>query len=152
MRHFVLLFTLFSLPAFALERLSTSPIAVYGVEEEFEDVMEDVQDGILAQGMTISNIAKLGAMLARTAKDLGFAPPYEKAQAIEFCSAAFAHRMAALHPANLASCPMVFFVYTLKGEDRTYIAFRRPAFLGEGEALEKALFETLEGILEDAFD
>jgi hypothetical protein len=59
-------------------------VVVYKGAGEYEFIVENVRDAVMAQGMVISGTLHVADMLSRTAGDLGFSdPPYVQAESIE---------------------------------------------------------------------
>ncbi len=105
---------------------SRSDVRSYAVKDNFESVKEEVADAIIKRGFVVDYTAHVGAMLARTAKDVGASKTiYSDAQSLQFCSAALSRRMMEADPANVAFCPHVIFVYALPGSPGvTYVGYR----------------------------
>lgn len=95
----------------------------------FDDVKADVVLAIENRGLVINNTAHIGAMLERTAGDLGARRKvYEQAQVLEFCSAVISRAAMEADPHTIVFCPYTIAVYTVPGERGTvYVSYRRPA-------------------------
>ncbi len=106
---------------------------LYSVQGSFEDVRDDLELAITGRGIKINNIAYIGRMLARTAKEVGATRQvFIEAQAFEFCSATISRATMEADPHNIVFCPYVIAVYVLPEEpDRVYIAYRRPRLVGD---------------------
>lgn len=117
-------------------------ITLYTAEAPFDDVRRDLADAIVNRGFVIDYEARIGDMLNRTAADVGAEKTvFDKADALQFCSATLSRRTVEADPANIAFCPYVLFAYQLAGQpETTYVGFRQ---LGEGgsEASKAALGE-----------
>lgn len=131
-----------------------SPIVVYQSDGDYEDIKSNLELAITGRGMVITNTLHISEMLDRTAADTGLEKRlYEHAESLEFCSIQMSYRMSLAHPANLASCPLTISIYrTPDDPGHTYLAFRRPQFLGEGTAAETALSELLDGIVQESLE
>jgi hypothetical protein len=134
-----------------------SPIVVYKADGDYEAVKENVQLAIEGRGLLVRGVSHVSDMLNRTGKDLGFDKEvFLHAESLEFCSAELSHRMVLAHPGNLATCPVTIGVYVLTAEpEQVYVAFRRQALGGTGserEAVERSLFELVDGIVRDAIE
>jgi uncharacterized protein (DUF302 family) len=94
----------------------------------FEDVRDAVVMAIEAQGLIVDHVAHVGAMLQRTAKDVGAVRElYGNADVLEFCSARISRAMMAADPHQIAFCPYSIAVYTLADAPGTvYVTYRRP--------------------------
>lgn len=101
-------------------------VTVHAVEAPFDDVRQAAADAIINQGFVIDYEARIGDMLNRTAGDVGAAKTvFDKADALQFCSATLSRKAMEADPANIAYCPYVIFVYDLAGDDaKTYVGFR----------------------------
>jgi len=111
---------------------------IYKIQDDFEMTKENVIIAIENTGLSVSGTLHINTMMQRTAKDLGFEQSvYKDAEALEFCSTMFSHKMTRVHPANASACPFTIVVYVLPKEPETvYLAFRKPVLMG-GEAAEK---------------
>ncbi len=148
LRYLVLpLLVVISACATATER--DSYMRLYTVQGSFEDVRDDVEMAITDRGMKINNVSHIGNMLARTGKDIGASRQiFEKAEALEFCSATVSRRMMEADPHNIVFCPYIIYVYTLPGEkDRVYVAFRRLQPVGSPDS--RAALAAVEKLLTD---
>lgn len=131
-----------------------SPIVVYQVEEEYDDIKSNIEMAITGQGMLITSTLHISEMLDRTAADTGLTERiYENADSLEFCSIKLSYQMSLAHPANMATCPLTLSVYQKKGDTtHTYIAYRRPNLMGNADAAEQALGKLLDGIVQEALE
>jgi len=108
-------------------------------ENSFEDVVADLEDAIVNQGLVIDFVGHSGDMLERTAEALETESSLSAAQYFNFCSAKLTHAAIAASPENMAICPYVVFAYQLKSEpDTVQLGYRRPIGAA-GEASEQAL-------------
>jgi hypothetical protein len=100
-----------------------------------------LEDALAAEGLAPASVSGFGAMLARTAPDLGHRPDlYREAEIFSFCSAQVAARMAAEDVRHIALCPLTVALYTLPGEaTRVRLAYRRPGLESPGGRLADAL-------------
>ena len=130
------------------------PVRVYAVKDGFESVKEEVTDAIIKRGFVVDYTAHIGAMLARTAKDVGASKSiYSDAQSLQFCSATLSRRMMEADPANIAFCPHVIFVYALPGSPgMTYVGYRPLSSIGaeQSKAAIDAVNALLEGLVREA--
>lgn len=150
----IILYT-FSLSAHALEIVQENDVVnLYKFENSFKNIRENLDFAIENQGLKISSVMHLGDMIHRTAPDLEFDDTiYDKAEAVEFCSAYLAHLMIQAHPINTAFCPLTILIYTLQDEPEiVYVAYRKAAWQGENieklneeyELLMQTIIEELE--------
>jgi uncharacterized protein (DUF302 family) len=120
----------------------------------FEHVKEDVVNAVTKRGFVIDYTAYIGTMLDRTAKDVGATRKvYDRAEAIQFCSATLSRKMMEADPANIVFCPYVISIYTLPTDPGTvHIAYRRPQLAGPpaSRAALKAVDDLLAGIVKEA--
>lgn len=94
----------------------------------YEEVRDAVVMAIEAKGLVIDRTAHVGAMLERTAQDVGATRRlYGNADVLEFCSARVSRGMMEADPHQIVFCPYTIAVYTLPGEPGTvYVAYRSP--------------------------
>ena len=94
----------------------------------YPDAREALEDALAEEGLPAATVSGFGAMLARTAPDLGHrADLYAQAEIFSFCSARVAARMAAEDVRHIALCPLTVALYTLPNEPtRVNLAYRRP--------------------------
>jgi len=106
-------------------------------------VKENLELAIQERGLVIDYTAHIGNMLERTGKDLGSAKRlYDKAEALQFCSAVVSRGTMEKSVQNIAYCPYVIALYTLPGDrDTVHIVYSHR--LPEVDAL-------LAGIVKDA--
>jgi len=133
---------------------SAASILIYTVKDSFASVKEDVVDAIVKRGLVIDYTAHVGAMLARTAKDVGASKTiYSDAQALQFCSATLSRQTMEATPVNIAFCPYVIFVYSLPASPEvTYVGFRPLPRVGskQSRAAIAAVNALLDGIVREA--
>lgn len=100
-----------------------------------------LEDALAAEGLAPASVSGFGAMLARTAPDLGHRPDlYREAEIFSFCSAQVAARMATEDVRHIALCPLTIALYTLPDEEsRVRLAYRRPGLDTPGGRLADAL-------------
>lgn len=126
--------------ASADEKISVS----HNVSGSFEDVVFDLENAIVDEGLVIDYRGYLNAMLERTSETVGAATdgaksPYIDATYMHFCSAALTHAAVSADPANVSICPYVVFAYELRSDPGTVVAgYRRPV-AGTSPASLKAL-------------
>jgi hypothetical protein len=143
-------FAIFGASAGAAE----APIRVYAVKDSIENVKQEVSDAIVKRGLVVDYTAHIGAMLARTAKDVGASKTiFVDAQSLQFCSATLSRRTMEADPANVAFCPHVIFVYALPGSPgTTHVGYRPLPRLGskQSRAAIDAVNTLLDGIVREA--
>jgi len=147
----VILAVAFAAPALAAE---PAPMEVTKTKAKFEDVKDELVDAVNKRGLVIDTTLHIGAMLDRTAKDVGATKQvYTRAEAILFCSAVLSRRMMEADAANIVFCPYVIAIYTLASDPATvYVAYRRPQQVGspQSRAALKAVDDLLSGIVKEA--
>lgn len=123
-------------------------LRIYAVQDSFENVKDEVVDAIIKRGLVVDHTAHVGAMLARTAKDVGASKTiYADAQSILFCSATLSRRTMEADPASIAFCPYAVFVYALAdAPGTTFVGYRLLPSAGSPEA--KAANEAVNALLE----
>lgn len=97
--------------------LSGTPVQgetiTYTVEEDIEDVLFAVESEIIGRGLKIDTVNHVGAMLDRTALDVGASEKiFFRAEVFNFCSAVISRKVMEVDPANLSFCPYGIFIYT----------------------------------------
>jgi hypothetical protein len=121
---------------------------------KFEDVKDDVVNAVAKRGLVVDYTARIGAMLDRTAKDVGATKKiYDQAEAVQFCSATLSRRTMEADPANIVFCPYVIVIYTLAADPGTvHVGYRRPQQTGapSSRASLKAVDDLLSGIVREA--
>ena len=124
-----------------------SYMKMFTIEDSFENVRDDLKMAIIGRGIRINNVAHIGEMLRRTAKDVGASKEiFAHAEAFEFCSATLSRNTMEADPHNIVFCPYVITVYSLPGDkDKTYISFRRPQAVGTEQS--KAALRAVEKLM-----
>lgn len=98
-------------------------ITTYKVDASFEDAAFAVESAIVNRGLVIDYVSHVGAMLARTATDVGSdVELFEAADVFIFCSATASRSVMEADLMNIAYCPYGIFVADT-GKDVT-IGFR----------------------------
>jgi hypothetical protein len=127
---------------------------IFTVKDSIENVKEELVDAIVKRGLVIDYTAHVGAMLVRTAKDVGAAKTiYTDAQSVLFCSATLSRRTMEADPTNIAFCPYAVFVYALPDSPgTTYLGYRPLPIVGSPESRTAidAVNALLEGIVREA--
>lgn len=100
---------------------------VLSAKGKYEDVRDEVRLAIEQRGLVVDHESHIGAMLDRTAKDIGSARRiYLGAHAFSFCSALLSRRTMEADPTNVAYCPYSIVVYELlKQPGIVHVAFQR---------------------------
>lgn len=142
--------------AMAVEpELETEHMRVYSVEGKFETYREALEMAITNRGIVINNVAHIGAMLRRTAADVGGEAIYQDGQALEFCSAVISRRTMEADIHNIVFCPYIVAVYVTEAEpEKVYVSYRRPIPVGDDASRESllAVEELLEEIVQETLD
>ena len=130
-------------------RAQPANVTIYTAEAPFDAVRQDLADAIINRGFVIDYEARIGDMLNRTASDVGAERTiYNKADALQFCSATLSRRTMEADPANIAFCPYVLFVYELAGESgKTQVGFRQLAATGSEQS--KAALAEVNALLDE---
>jgi hypothetical protein len=128
---------------------SQSEVRIYLVKDNFASVQQDVIDAIIKHGLVVDYTAHIGAMLARTAKDVGASKTiYSDAETVQFCSATLSRRAMEADPTNIAFCPYVIFLYALPGSPGiTNVGFRPLPRAGSKES--RAAIDAVNALLDD---
>lgn len=144
------------LAAFAAPAQAADPahLMLMRTKAKFEDVKDDVVNAVTKRGLVVDYTAHIGAMLDRTAKDVGATKKiYDRAEAVQFCSATLSRRMMEADPANIVFCPYVIVIYSLAADPGTvHVGYRRPQPAGTpvARAALKSVDELLSGIVREA--
>lgn len=144
MRHLVFLFFL-ALQTQAL--MADDWLHRQKVSGSFDEVKEALVMAIENRGLVINYTSHIADMLERTGVDLGASRKiFDKAEIIEFCSAALSRQMMEIDPHNIVMCPFAIAVYTLPNEKNTvWLSYRQP--FGKAAGLVGGL---LDGVLSEA--
>lgn len=99
------------------------------VQGSFADTRDAVVTAIENRGLVINASSHISDMLDRTGSDLGKSRRiYEKAEILEFCSAALSRQMMETNPHDIVNCPFTIAIYTLAGQPATtWVGYRRQA-------------------------
>jgi uncharacterized protein (DUF302 family) len=128
----------------------------YQAEGEFEDVKAMLESAIAGRGLKISSISHISNMLQRTEKEVGGQPIFEKAEALEFCSATLSRAMMQADPHNIVLCPYIIYVYTLAAKPTpVYLAYRKlssSAGSKAGSEILNKIDALLQGIILEAIE
>lgn len=107
----------------------------------FADLREALADAIADEGLSAPVVSRFGAMLERTAPDLGHDPAlYGDAEILSFCSAGVAARLVAEAREHIALCPLSIAVYSLPQTPRdATLAWHPPTLDSPGGDAVRAL-------------
>jgi uncharacterized protein (DUF302 family) len=145
-KKFIVLCALLGLPFSALA--AEDYVVVIKTQGAYQDVRDSLEMAIEGQGLKITNINKIGAMLERTGRDIGETRQvYENAEQFEFCSATISRHMMEAEPHSIVMCPYSVVVYTIPNDKAVYLVYRKPPAT-KNPALKKTLVE-LEKLLND---
>jgi uncharacterized protein (DUF302 family) len=145
-KKFIVLCALLGLPFSALA--AEDYVVVIKTQGAYQDVRDSLEMAIEGQGLKITNINKIGAMLERTGRDIGETRQvYENAEQFEFCSATISRHMMEAEPHSIVMCPYSVVVYTIPNDKAVYLIYRKPPAT-KNPALKKTLVE-LEKLLND---
>lgn len=98
-------------------------ITSYKVDGTFEDATFAVENAIIGRGLVIDYVSHVGAMLTRTAEDVGSdVELFEDADVFLFCSATASRSVIEAELMNIAYCPYGIFVADAGGD--VMIGFR----------------------------
>lgn len=126
---------------------TAAELKTYSKKATYDDVRFDLTDAIVSKGLKVDANGKVGAMLARTGKDLGTTKKiYKNAEYFAFCSAKLSRQMMEADPGNLGFCPFVMFMYeTAAKPGEIVVGYRRPPL--NGSAASKPAFEAIDKLL-----
>lgn len=140
--------------AVAAAPAAAQDLKTFTKKASFEDVKFDLTNAITNRGLVIDFTGNVGAMLARTGKDVGSTKPlYRHAEYVSFCSAALSRQMMEADVRNAGFCPYVIFLYeTAAKPGEVVVGYRRLPATGT-DASKKALAAIdalLDGITKEA--
>lgn len=100
-------------------------IVSFDSTDSFDDVMFNLENAVIEQGLAIENKNHIGDMLERTRADVGSdVVIYDHAEVISFCSATLSRMAMEADPMNIAYCPYTIFAYQTKGSDTVTVGYR----------------------------
>jgi hypothetical protein len=112
---------------------------------KYADARRALEDAMADEGLSAPSVNPFGAMLARTAPDLGHpADLYRDAEIFSFCSATVSARLAIEDVRHIALCPMTIALYTLPARPGTvFLAYREPPLNSPAGALARDLLRKI---------
>ncbi len=116
---------------------ATPTVQVRSTKGDFADIKDRVVMALENRGLVLNYTARVGEMLDRTGRDLGREQRvYDKAEALEFCSAALSRATMEADPNNIVFCPYAIAVYTLPQAPGTvYLSYRAPEESGSDRSV-----------------
>jgi len=126
----------------------------YVVEGEYEDVRYDLEDAIVARGLTVDHVSHVSDMLQRTAGVVeGATQIYKKGEQFQFCSAKLSREAMQADPANIVFCPYMVFMYERVDEPgKVHVGYRKLNEIGSERSIKalNAVNTLLKGIITEA--
>ena len=126
----------------------------YVVEGEYEDVQYDLEDAIVARGLTVDHVSHVSNMLKRTAGVVeGAKEIYKKGEQFQFCSAKLSREAMQADPANIVFCPYMIYMYERADvPGKIHIGYRKLSEIGSERSVKalKAVNELLLSIIKEA--
>lgn len=102
-------------------------LKTYTTDSNFDDVVFDINNAIIDNGLKLETNGKVAQMLKRTGADVGSTKPiYKNAEYFTFCSAKLSRQMMEADPSNLAHCPFVVFVYEAQANPGKVVVGYKP--------------------------
>ena len=142
------------LAGISLASAQSTDVVIRSTRGNFADVKARVLHAIENRGLVLNYTARIGAMLARTGKDIGAAGQiYSEAEMLEFCSARVSRDTMEADPRNIVFCPYAIAVYTLPKDINTvYVGYRRLAAFGSPQSVKslRAAEQLVADIVRDA--
>ena len=142
------------LAGISLASAQNTDVVIRSTRGNFDDVKARVLHAIENRGLVLNYTARIGAMLARTGKDIGAAGQiYGEAEMLEFCSARLSRDTMEADPRNIVFCPYAIAVYTLpKDRNTVYVGYRRLAAFGSPQSVKslRAAEQLVADIVRDA--
>lgn len=123
--HAVAIAAIAMLPAVTPQPANAGGVISYTVDQPIEDVLFSLENEIIDRGLVIDNVSHVGAMLDRTAADVGAKEKvFFRAEVYSFCSATLSRKVMEINPMNLAYCPYTIFAFTTPDRmDQTTVGF-----------------------------
>lgn len=151
LHSFILTVVLSCAAAWARAEPADPPLVMHRVAGTFSDLHDRAIFAIEGKGLTVSQVAKVGEMLRRTAGDLGLGePPYGDAEVIEFCSASLSRAVVEADPRYLAVCPYSIALYTLRADPGyVHVGYRRIPVMADGSTALKSAVARAESLIAD---
>ena len=82
------------------------------IEGDFADIVFDLENAIVNQGLVVDWVSRVGEMLDRTKDSVdGATPLYLNADVYNFCSAQLSRLAMQADPSNIQNCPYAVFIY-----------------------------------------
>ena len=127
--------------------LASEGIITKAVNTDFADVRIDIDNAIANRGFVVDFKSNIGAMLERTAADVGSSGAvFKHAETWQFCSSILSRKMVEVDPANIAYCPYTIFAYeTIEKPGVVVVGFR---LLSVEDGASKAILDEINGHLE----
>lgn len=94
----------------------------------YPDVRTALLDALIDEGLAPPAVSHFGAMLQRSAGQLGHSPDlYEEAEIFSFCSVKISALLVQEDRRNIALCPLTIALYTLPSRrDVVFLSYRSP--------------------------
>jgi uncharacterized protein (DUF302 family) len=127
-------------------------IRTYAVKAKFDDIRLELDNAILARGLSVHSTGNIAAMLDRTGADVGSTKAiYVAAEFVTFCSAKYSRMAMEADPSNMTLCPFGMSVYqTVARPDEVTVAYRRiTGGTGANAEAYAAVNTLLDGIAKD---
>jgi uncharacterized protein (DUF302 family) len=135
-------------------RGTADPFEARTTTTAFDDVKFELENAIVARGLTIHSNGNIAKMLERTGADVGsMKPVYIKAEFVEVCSSKLARRMFEADPALMGNCPFLLYAYERADRPgRVVVGFRRlaPGTTPEARSAVQDVEVMLDEIVRDA--
>lgn len=125
-----------------------SHMVVKQIRGDYKDVKDSLVFAINGQGLVVNAESHVGDMLERTGRDLGATRKiYDKAEAVEFCSAGLSRKMMEADPDNIVFCPYTIYLYARPEQPgMVSVAYRRPV---TGQAQQSDVLKEVEKLYQD---
>lgn len=111
----------------------------------YADARIALLDALIEEGLAPPAVSQFGAMLQRSAADLGYPPDlYSDAEIFSFCSVKISSMLVREDRRHIALCPLTIALYTLPDKSgRVFLAYRPPDVTTAAAALARELLARL---------
>lgn len=122
-------------------------IVHFSIEGAYEDVLFDLNQALINEGLVKNYTAHVAEMLQRTAADVGATKMiYKNGDVLEFCSATLSRAAMEADPMNIAVCPYSMFAYETADNPGTVVVGYRKV-IGARSAASKAALADVNALL-----
>lgn len=132
--------------AFAAAQSRADEIVVHELKPaSFADARVALLDALIDEGLAPPAVSQFGAMLRRSAADLGYPPElYDNAEIFSFCSVKISSQLVQEDRRHIALCPLTIAVYALpERPGLVFLAYRPPTLTSPAATQARELLDRL---------